>query len=294
MQKNKSLIIVVALIAIALLIGNVMQYFRGKAKDEDIAAMEEMMAFEKEQLEDEYEDLAMQYDGYNFNISNDSLISELAQEKQRVQDLLEELRITKATDGKKIAALKKELATLRAVMQQYVAQIDSLNRENKQIKQENQQVREQYQAVSAQNQTLTEEKSRLTEVVSRAAMMEVVGFQTTALNSRDRATSRFSKIQKLQFDFSVAKNITATPGEKVVYMQLRRPDGDLMVKSDANTFAFEGSRQPYSLKQSFDYEGESVSMTLYWPVEEILQEGMYTAEFFIDGNMVGSFVFTLK
>lgn len=291
---NKNVLYIMAAAIVALIIGIVVLFTQNKQQKEDIAAMEEMMAFEKEQLEDEYEDLAMQYDGYNFNISNDSLVQELAQEKQRVQDLLEELRITKATDGKKIAALKKELATLRTVMQQYVAQIDSLNRENKQIKQENQEVRQQYQAVSAQNQTLTEEKTRLTEVVSRAAMMEVNNFVMTPLNKRDKSTSRFSQIQKLQFDFNVAKNVTAQPGEKTVYLQLRRPDGDLMLKSEGNTFAFEGSRQQYSLKKDFEYEGESVKMTLYWPVEEILQEGMYTAEFFIDGNMVGSFVFTLK
>lgn len=291
---NKNIVYLLSAAVVALLIGMALLFTQNHKQKEDIAAMEEMMAFEKEQLEDEYENLAMQYDGYNINISNDSLIQELAQEKQRVQDLLEELRITKATDGKKIAALKKELATLRTVMQQYVAQIDSLNRENKQIKQENREVREQYQAVTAQNQTLTEEKTRLTEVVSRAAMMEVNSFHVTPLNKRDKSTSRFSQIQKLQFDFSIAKNVTAQPGDKTVYMQLRRPDGDLMLKSEGHTFSFEGSRQPYSLKKDFEYEGELVSMTLYWPIEEILQEGMYTAEFFIDGNMVGSFVFTLK
>ena len=124
-------------IVIILTIGIILLFVQNTRQKGDIAAMEEMMTFEKEQLESEYEDLAMQYDGYNINISNDSLVQELAQEKQRVQDLLEELRITKATDARKIAALKKELTTLRAVMRDYVAQIDSLNRENQQIRQEN-------------------------------------------------------------------------------------------------------------------------------------------------------------
>lgn len=292
MNNNRTYIFAALLILLTAAI--VLLLVQNNRQKGDIAAMEEMMAFEKEQLESEYEDLAMQYDGYNITISNDSLMQELAHEKQRVQDLLEELRITKATDGRKIAALKKELATLRAVMREYVAQIDSLNRENIQIKQENQEVRQQYQAAQAENQSLAEEKSRLTEVVNRAAMMEITNFTMTALNKRDRPTTRFSAIQKLQFDFVIAKNITATPGEKTVYMLLRRPDGDLMLKSDNHTFAFENSRQPYSLKSDFDYEGESLSRTLYWPVEEILQEGLYTAEFFIDGNMVGSFVFSLK
>lgn len=291
-MNKKYIYIFSAVIAVLVAILGAAFWYITKQKD-DLAAIEEMMEFEKEEMMDEYEDLAMQYDGYQINISNDSLIQELAQEKQRVKDLLEELRITKVTDGRKIAELKKELSTVRAVMKQYVAQIDSLDRTNKQLVKENKQVREQYQAISQQNQSLHEEKTRLTEVVNRASMMEVVGFAITPLNKRDRKTSIFSAIQKLQFDFSVAKNVTVAPGEKMLYAQLRRPDGELMLKSENNHFTFEGSSVPFSLKKSFVYEGEEVALTLYWPVEEILQKGLYTIDFFIDGNMVGSFPFTL-
>jgi len=292
-MNKKTLYILIAVIVILLggIAAFVTLFFQQK---QDIAAMEEMMAFEKEQLEDEYEDLAMQYDGYQINISNDSLVELLSQEKQRVQDLLEELRITKVTDGRKIAELKKELATVRAVMKEYVAQIDELDRQNKQLTKENKEVKEQYQAVTAENQTLTQEKTRLTEVVNRASMMEVGQFVVTPLNKRDRKALTFSKIVKIQFDFAVLKNITTKPGEKVIYMQLRRPDGELMVKSESNTFAFENGRIPYSLKKDFVYEGEEQALTMYWVVEEILQKGLYTADFFVDGNMIGSFPFTLE
>ena len=67
----------------------------------------EKMFIDKEILEDEYSDLVAQFDGFqNIEIHNDSLISELARERQRVQDLLEELRITKATDSRRIEELR--------------------------------------------------------------------------------------------------------------------------------------------------------------------------------------------
>ena len=82
-------------------------------------------------LPQEYEDLALQFDGYQqMDIRNDSLQDLLSREQQRVQDLLEELRQTKASNARKIAELKKELATVRTVMQDYVRQIDSLNATN--------------------------------------------------------------------------------------------------------------------------------------------------------------------
>lgn len=289
---NKKTFIFVAIIAV-LLIGVALLLVQNHRQQENINAMAETMEFEKEQLEEEYEDLAMQYDGYQINIKNDSLADLLAQEKQRVQDLREELRITKATDAKKINALKKELATIREVMVQYVHQIDSLDRQNKQLARENREVREQFAAVQEENQSLNEEKTKLTEVVSRASMMEVADFTCTPLNKRDRKTSIFSQIQKLQFDFSILKNITTQPGMKTIYLRLIAPDGELLAKDDS-TFPFENGQLEYSLKKDFEYSGEKQSLTLYWPVEEILQKGIYNAEFFIDGNLIGVFPFQLK
>lgn len=289
---NKKTTILTAIIVI-LVIGLALLLLQVHWQQENINAMAETMEFEKEQLEEEYEDLALQYDGYQINIQNDSLADLLAQEKQRVQDLREELRITKATDARKINALKKELATIREVMVQYVHQIDSLDRRNKQLAQENREVREQYAAVQEENQSLTEEKTKLTEVVSRASMMEVANFSCTTLNKRDRKTSFFNQIQKLQFNFSVLKNITTQPGIKTVYLRLIAPDGEVLTKN-SGTFEFENGQLEYSLRKDFEYAGEQVEEVLYWPVEEILQKGTYNADFFIDGNLVGSFPFTLK
>lgn len=289
---NKKTFILVAVIAV-LVIGIAFLLVQNHQQQENINAMAETMEFEKEQLEEEYEDLALQYDGYQINIKNDSLADLLAQEKQHVQDLREELRITKATDAKKINALKKELATIREVMVQYVHQIDSLDRQNKQLAQENREVREQFAAVQEENLSLTEEKTKLTEVVSRASMMEVAEFTCTTLNKRDRKTSFFSQIQKLQFDFSILKNITTQPGIKTVYIRLIAPDGELLTK-DNSTFEYENGQLEYSLKKDFEYTGEKQTLVMYWPVEEILQKGIYNAEFFIDGNLIGDFPFTLK
>ena len=67
----------------------------------------EQMTIEKEELQEEYEDLAIQFDGYQqMDIRNDSLQDLLSREQQRVQDLLEELRQTKASNARRIAELR--------------------------------------------------------------------------------------------------------------------------------------------------------------------------------------------
>ncbi len=291
---NKKGIIILSVVATVLAVAVALLFLQNRQQKTEMQEMVEQLTFEKEQLEDEYEDWALQFDGYGQNIQNDSLAELLSHEQQRVQDLLEELRITKATNARRIAELKKELATVRAVMVDYIRQVDSLSATNQRLETENRQVRQQYAQVHEKATKLEEEKTQLVEVVNRASMMEVANFQLTPLNNRDRKTSTFNKIQKLQLDYTILKNITTEPGNKTVYIRIVRPDGEVMTKSDKNTFTYENQRITYSLRKQIEYAGEEVTDTQYWVVEEILQKGTYNADFFIDGNLVGSFPFQLK
>ena len=292
-KKNTTKIVLISLVA-ALAIVSLLLVWMNLQQKSEMKEMVEIMEFEKEQLEDEYEELAIQFDGYQSqDIHNDSLVQLLAKEQQRVQDLREELRITKVTNARRIAELKKELATVRQVMVSYVHQIDSLDRTNKRLVKENQQVKQQYQEVARQAQQLEEERTQLAEVVSRASMLEISSFQMTPLNKRDRKTTVYSQILKLQFDYTIARNITNTPGLKTLYLRVTRPDGEVMQKNVHDVFAFENSEIAYSVSKDFEYEGEEVSGAMYWLVEEILQVGIYNADFFVDGELIGSFPFEI-
>ena len=287
-------IITISIIVVLVLVSGALIWINLRQKTE-IKEIVEQMEFEKEQLEDEYEELAVQFDGYQTpDIHNDSLVQLLSQEKQRVQDLLEELRITKVTNARRIAELKKELATVRQVMVSYVHQIDSLDRTNKRLVKENQEVKQQYQEVARQAQQLEEERTQLAQVVSRASMLEISHFEMTALNKRDRKTSVYSQILKLQFDYTIARNVTNKPGLKTIYLRVTRPDGEVMQKNVNDVFAFENGEIAYSVSKDFEYEGEEVSGTMYWLVEEILQVGIYNADFFVDAELIGSFPFEIS
>jgi len=288
---NKKLLIALAVLVVLIIIGLAAFSY---IQHQQMSEMVEQLEFEKESLQDEYEDLAIQFDGYQqMDIQNDSLQDELAKEQQRVRDLLEELRITKVTNARRINELKKELATVRAVMVEYIQQIDSLNQTNQRLTEENNTFRRQNQAITQANNELTQQKTQLERVVTRAARLEVEELELLTLNKRDRKTTIFSQIQKLQFTYTIRKNVTSETGNKTVYLVLRRPDGDIMQKNPANLFIYENQRVPYSLRQSIEYAGEEMTETIYWNVEEILQQGTYTAEFFIDGNLCGSYPFTL-
>ena len=292
MQKKSFIIVSVIMLVIiaALVVWNFSQR-------QELNEMVEQMTIEKEELEEEYEDLAIQFDGYQqMDIRNDSLQDLLSREQQRVQDLLEELRQTKASNARKIAELKKELATVRAVMKDYVRQIDSLNATNARLTEENIQVKEENQLVKAQNTELTTANAQLTETVERASMLEVTSCALTMLNKNDKKTRMVSHMHKLQFDYVIAKNITCTPGLKELYARVITPEGSVMGESDTKVFQFENLYIPYTMMQQFEYKGEAYSGTCYCAFCEAdeVQPGFYSVDFFCDGNLIGSFPFQLK
>ena len=297
LDMNKKIIIIFSgliIVILALIISVFYLINRTKEKEKEIAEVVEMMTFEKQQVEREFQDMASEFDGYTSNIKNDSLIKLLDNQKIEMRQLLEELRVTKATNAKRISELKNELASVRKLLVHYVNQIDSLNAENKVLRTENSEVKRKYSEASETVDKLSKEKENLSDVVTRASKLEVSGFSFTPLNSRNKKTNWFTQTANLQFNFTVNKNITAQPGNKTIYLRLTRPDDEVLTKSGSGVFKFENKNIAYSIKKEFDYTGEAHSDVMYWKVEEVLQAGTYRAEFFCDGNMVGSFSFVIK
>lgn len=256
--------------------------------------MQELFALEKEELESEYSTFATQYDELKVRITNDSLQQKLEQEKLRTQQLLEELKQTKATDAAEITRLKKELKTVRAVMRSYVMQIDSLNRINEKLTKENRRVTAKYKEASQTISTLNEEKEALSEKVELASQLDALGINMYAAKNNGKKVRKIKNAKKFVLDFTIAKNITATTGEKTIYVRITTPDGNTLTKNSSNVFAYEDREINYSIKKYIEYTGEEQAITLYWDIEEFLQAGKYIVHIFADGNMIGYNSFDIK
>ena len=125
-----------------------------KQKQEN-KAMLELAELDKKEMENEYMQFANQYSEMKTQISNDSIVAQLTAEQEKTQRLLEELRQVKSSDAREIARLKKELATVRAVLRSYVLEIDSLNRLNQNLMEENSRVKSQYTEATRQIEGLS-------------------------------------------------------------------------------------------------------------------------------------------
>ncbi len=281
-----------AVVVLGLIVAGAAYYiFHQKQQMEELVQSYDL---DKEMLEDEFNELSMQYEGYKFQVGNDSLMSLLNTEQAKVQRLLEELRTVKATNTQEINRLKKELATLRKIMRNYVIQIDSLNRANEQLQVEKKEAVQRYQRASTQAATLKKEKEQLTERVTLASRLDATGITVTPVNSRGKLAKKIKRMERFVVDFRIAKNITAPVGEKEIFVRIMKPDDDVLVKNRGDVFPFEGKEISYSMKKMIEYDGEENQVTMYWDIEEFLSPGTYRVDIFTDGNLIGKKSFTLE
>lgn len=287
-KKSGKTGLIIAIIAAVLLAGAAVYLFiDSQSKGREIEEMTQLFEIEKEEMENEYSGFAVQYDEMKVHISNDSLIRQLDREKQRTQQLLEELRQTKATNAAEITRLKKELTTVRTVMRTYVRQIDSLDQINKQLAKENTRVRQQYQEQTKVVEKLTVEKEKAEEKVALASQLDAAAITVTPHNKRGKEEHKVKNVTQFVVNFTIVKNITVQTGEKTVYLRITKPDGEPLVKDAGNTFKYENVNLEYSAKKYIEYTGEQQEVTMYWDVEEYLSAGTYNAYLFVDGVMIG-------
>lgn len=285
MDKKK--IIVIASVVVVILcgcVGYLIYSLNEKSAEHD--EMVKLAEMDKREMENEYAQFAKQYNEMKTQINNDSLIAQLDKEQQRTEELLAELKRVKSTDAAEIARLKKELATVRAIMRGYILEIDSLNRLNQALTTENQLIKAQYSQAQTHISSLQSEKASLSDKVAIASQLDATGISMTAKNKRGKNARKIKDAKQLVVNFTIAKNITAPTGMKSIYVRIQKPTNEVL--TNGHTFPYENKNLEYSMKRDIEYTGEEQNVTLYWDVNEFLSAGTYRVSIFADGNNIGN------
>lgn len=286
-------VIIPLIVVIAALLGGLAYLFMNLQEQRQVNAdMQELARLDKQEMENEYERFTLQYSEMKTKINNDSIIAQLTEEQMKTQRLLEELKKTKAEDAREITRLKKELATVRAVLRDYVMQIDSLNRQNERLQAENTQVKEELAERNSQIAGLSDEKASLSQKVAIAAQLDATNIQLLALKKANKTVKKIKDCKTMQVNFTVSRNVTATNGNRTVYVRIQNPGGNTL--NGGGTFAYENRQLEYTMKKNIEYTGEETPVTVYWTVSQMLEAGDYRVSIFVDGNMIGSRTFSFN
>lgn len=249
--------------------------------------MQELADLDKQEMENEYEQFARQYSEMKTQINNDSIVAQLTQEQLRTQELLEELKRVKSSDAREIARLKKELATVRAVLRSYVLQIDSLNRVNQNLQDENTRMKGQYAAAERQIAGLSNEKASLSEKVAIAAQLDATNINMILKKNKGKVAKKVKDARSIEVDFTITKNVTAANGVRTIYVRITSPNGSSVLGS-SGTFTYENRNLEYTMRKNIEYTGEEQTVAMFWNVSSALDKGRYLVSIFADGNMIGS------
>lgn len=284
MDKTTKIILGVVAALVAAVIGFLL-YTMHQQKLES-KQMLELAEMDKLEMENEYEQFAMQYNEMKTQINNDSLVAQLEMEQKRTEELLEELRRVKSSDAAEIMRLKKELATLREVLRSYVLQIDSLNRMNEALTQENSNLKTQNEQARQHISNLSTENESLSDKVAIASQLDATGIYAEGRNKKGKAAKKIADVKKFVIGFTIARNVTTSTGIRSLYVRIITPTGDVLSKG--GTFAYENRQLEYSIRKDIEYTGEEQSITVYWDVAEALSAGNYRVDIFADGHNIGT------
>ncbi len=279
-RKNNLIIIFLSVILLIVVVVFVFQYNENRKVVETLNS-------EKNAIQDELNSMVVNYD--SLQTVNSGLSDDLFVAQTKVKDLLLEVGQVKKASYEQIDRYRKEVSSLRSIMQNFVLQIDSLNKRNEMLMKENTQVKQDFAQIENQKEQLEKEKQQLEEKVSRAAMLEARGLFASGINRRGKDENSVRRAEQIKVNFTLSKNVTTKRGEKTIYIRIQRPDQVLLVKSKEDLFKFEDLSIPFSAKREVTYEGQELPVNIFWDNEGVPFEiGTYTIDIFVDGFNIGT------
>lgn len=300
---SRNMIILAGAVVLALIAGwLVFSTVKANKRAEKVQLEMEQLQLDiaQKDLEREYQDLNdefAQFENSRKYIKDDSIKRELNDKYEaariQVEKLQQELANQKNKSAAEIAKLRSEIDTLRALLRHYVEEIDRLNKENEALRTENKEIKEENTKLSSQVTETKRQNQNLSERMTLAEKLNVTGLNLTALNKKGKTEKKVEKAVQLMATFTIPQNNSTPVGEKVIYMRIISPSGQLL--GQGGTFAFEGGNVEYTAKKSIEYAGEEIGgITIYYDVNTPMIAGDYTVELFADNYRLISRHFNLK
>ena len=267
-----------------------------KAEEAALANEQLQLTNEQLQLANEYQALNVefqQYENQSQLLANDSLVTKYAAAKSKVEKLLQELNYEKKKSAQHIKKLQDEIGTLKNILRHYVAQIDSLGKENAGLRAENAEIKQRNQQLSNRVATESKRNEILSERMTLAEKLNVTGVTLNALKKNGKIEKNVTKAKQLEVTFTIPQNNSTPVGEKTIYLRITNPEGALL--GAGGTFNFEGASLQCTARKTIEYAGEEIGgLRIYWDVNTTLTPGDYTVELFADNFRLISRRFTLR
>lgn len=262
------------------------EYVKIETSNNELKGELEALLAEHERIKAQYGDLAEQM------TEKDSIIMANAAE-------IEHLINTQADYNR----IKKQLARLQNISQEYVKEMDKLYQENQQLKDENTQVKADLEQERQDKANIQKSNEDLTSKINNAAVYKAYSVHSGAYNVKakgdEELTDKAARTKRIKTSFVLGENSLIEPGPVNVYCRIAVPGtGKVLTPGSSESFSFvhNGQRLQYSSKAVVNYNNAAQNVTLTWdiPSDDKAIKGRYIVQIFTDDQMLGESSFTLK
>ena len=297
-EQDSKKVLVIVVISILLAVNGLLlwQFFDKKTHLEEVSMTLESTLSEKESLSAELQRMKVEYE--KINQENSSLQTQLTAKDEEIKSKMAEIqKLINSGDAAQLRKAREELASLRQMNQNYIAELDSLKLVNDELFAQNSTLNSSLLSEKGRVENLTQENSMLANKVAIGSKLKSINVKASGVkyksSGKETETSKASAVSKIRICFTVLENLVVDKGTKDAYIRVLSPDGAVMSTS-SETFMYNNQATLYTTRESFEYDNKQTDLCLYWTKGSQYTKGKYTIEIYVDGSLIGSSNLTLK
>lgn len=263
-----------------------MEYSKVENSNIELQAELDSLLAEHERIKAQYGDLSDQLS------EKDSIIMANAAQ-------IEEL-INSQADYRKI---KKQLARLQNISQEYVQEMDKLYKENQALKEENISVKADLEQERQDKENIQKSNEALNAKISGAAVYKAYNIRSAGYMIKNKGneepTDKAARVKRIKTTFILGENSLIEAGPVNVYCRIAVPgSGKVLTPGSGESYSFvhNGQRLQYSTKTVVNYDKQAQTVTMNWDLmsDDKAVKGKYVVQVFTDNQFLGESFFTLK
>ena len=288
------LLLIVATVVIVLISNSY------KQKNSALADEKDQVEINVAELKTELKSLRSQYDDMYLSL-NDSMALIMSERDSTVLGLMSELEemTNKAywADSERIK-WKEKTEELEILLAGYQDKVTQLENDKAMLEQEYAAVSEELAVEQEKVAKLTEDNEILYDLGSRLKLENVyasgIKFKS---NGTEKETNKIKKLEQIKVSFATGENDIISAGNIQIMLRLINPQGNTVAVESMGSGQFKNKQTNedmlYTKSIDLDYQNENKNVAIYWS-QNIYEEGLYTAQLYQNGYLIGETYFELK
>ena len=256
------------------------------AQVDDLIETKEELLFDIESLNSDLEGMQS---------SNDSMNNVLESERSRLNAMLDSVENLREGDLKKIKGYKRTVYSMKLNNKKLLAQVDSLEEANRLLAEQKVAVEMDLMEEQERSSNLEGQNRNLQKEVAIGAVLQLTKMEASAYRVKssgsEKETTSAKRTSRVKGCFTIAKNLIAEKGEKIVYMRISTPSNTVLAgakdANGSNVFSFNGQDLIFSNSLAIYYEGEPLESCISFDKEAEFEKGEYLVELFTEGYKIG-------